>query len=292
MGALAFGFLIAPIVLLALIVMSLWAVLRCCVPPLRRRSGTSACAKCGYSVLDQSGFVCPECGSDLRTVGIATPYARYRTRAMLPAALLGWLFLVLVGVGAAFAWVVVPYSISVTTYRCAIPKSGRFAHADFWLGDGLFPGHEYTLMVALSNGNRQSVLEMDTKSGEAAVYGDKGAELMNGRYGGPETVRTLFAAAGLEATDVGIAEERDVADIIASLLQNPWLRSQVAQSSSFTDSTTGPATAQPPYRKFHNAHAPEFVILGGGVLLGIGGCVGITRRRRTLLHRLATQQPR
>jgi len=41
------------------------------------------CGRCGYSVAGLTGLSCPECGSDLRTVGIAPPTAgRSRTTAM------------------------------------------------------------------------------------------------------------------------------------------------------------------------------------------------------------------
>ena len=39
---------------------------------LARRVGPkkSGCGKCGYSAIGLSSFICPECGSDLRVVGI------------------------------------------------------------------------------------------------------------------------------------------------------------------------------------------------------------------------------
>ena len=48
----------------------LWAVWQ-----TRRRSRTSepACGRCGYFVTGLSGTVCPECGSDLRAVGVVAP---------------------------------------------------------------------------------------------------------------------------------------------------------------------------------------------------------------------------
>ena len=54
----------------ALLTIPIWALwLR------RRRSAASqpACGRCGYFVTGLSGTVCPECGSDLRTVGVVAP---------------------------------------------------------------------------------------------------------------------------------------------------------------------------------------------------------------------------
>src|SRR5437868_12809630 len=56
----------------------------------RRRREVSTepvCAGCGYAVRGLPTFICPECGSDLREVGILTPGMRYRTwRAVQSAA--------------------------------------------------------------------------------------------------------------------------------------------------------------------------------------------------------------
>jgi hypothetical protein len=39
----------------------------------RRRVSRPSCGKCGYAVRGLPTFICPECGSDLREVGILTP---------------------------------------------------------------------------------------------------------------------------------------------------------------------------------------------------------------------------
>jgi predicted RNA-binding Zn-ribbon protein involved in translation (DUF1610 family) len=36
----------------------------------------AACGRCGYDVRGLSSFTCPECGSDLREVGIVRPRSR------------------------------------------------------------------------------------------------------------------------------------------------------------------------------------------------------------------------
>src|SRR2546427_6597927 len=52
----------------------------------RRTTGGQSCAACGYSTLGLGTFTCPECGSDLRRVGILTPYTLARRPSFLAAA--------------------------------------------------------------------------------------------------------------------------------------------------------------------------------------------------------------
>lgn len=42
----------------------------------RKREALSSCGKCGYAVQGLTTFSCPECGSDLRAVGIVTPRSK------------------------------------------------------------------------------------------------------------------------------------------------------------------------------------------------------------------------
>ncbi|MGA2500705.1 MAG: hypothetical protein ABSH20_23450, partial [Tepidisphaeraceae bacterium] len=46
---------------------------RASLPPGSTTSDQSVCGKCGYIVLGLPTFTCPECGSDLREVGILRP---------------------------------------------------------------------------------------------------------------------------------------------------------------------------------------------------------------------------
>ena|SRR5690242_16377075 len=45
---------------------------------MARRVEMPCCRACGYAVKGLPTFICPECGSDLREVGIATPGVPYR----------------------------------------------------------------------------------------------------------------------------------------------------------------------------------------------------------------------
>ncbi len=80
----AFG----PIVILALCALSVWmgiaAVLRVCRVPRAVEPGGS-CGRCGYAYTHWTR--CPECGSEVSTVGIATPWLMFRHRGSMPGAL-------------------------------------------------------------------------------------------------------------------------------------------------------------------------------------------------------------
>lgn len=57
------------------------------------RSGETVCGQCGYNVRGLSTFTCPECGSDLREVGIISPTAKNETPSNL------WWQIVLLTIG-------------------------------------------------------------------------------------------------------------------------------------------------------------------------------------------------
>jgi len=60
----------------------------------RPKISEPSCGQCGYAVRGLPGFTCPECGSDLREVGIATPQMRPTGSPILAA--IGWTVLVAV----------------------------------------------------------------------------------------------------------------------------------------------------------------------------------------------------
>lgn len=106
------GFLnLSPVLLTVLVgalivVANVWLVL---LFVRKRRAVTEAvCGKCGYAVVGLPTFTCPECGSDLREVGIVRgrgrgPRAR-RTQAPSALNLLAWLAAWTVVYGALYAF--------------------------------------------------------------------------------------------------------------------------------------------------------------------------------------------
>ena len=89
---------LSPIIFLALIALAAVFIARAIRQRLRAPafSDIATCGKCGYAVRGVSTFNCPECGSDLREVGIVPPHQSKRKQPSLPLRLIGWTVLVLI----------------------------------------------------------------------------------------------------------------------------------------------------------------------------------------------------
>lgn len=92
-------------VLVALVVLSVPLILLL----LRRKAPTDpVCGRCGYNVRGLPSMTCPECGSDLREVGIRTARKSARTstttRLVFQLALLGVAVAAVVGIASAMAF--------------------------------------------------------------------------------------------------------------------------------------------------------------------------------------------
>ncbi|WP_432799112.1 hypothetical protein [Poriferisphaera sp. WC338] len=61
-----------------------------------RRHSEQGCGKCGYLVKGLSGLNCPECGADLREVGIGKPGRSRRGFVVLGSVMIGLSFLFLI----------------------------------------------------------------------------------------------------------------------------------------------------------------------------------------------------
>ena len=95
----------------------------------RRRKSTPepACGHCGYFVTGLSGTVCPECGSDLRAVGIVAPGDARQAQGMLKLAILALLLPLPVVIG----WSVVRRALPMRYQQMNIirlegPRSGEY----------------------------------------------------------------------------------------------------------------------------------------------------------------------
>ena len=127
------GLPLLPLVLLLLILGGVAAV---AVVRLRRAGSSSAgepglsrCGSCGYPAEGVGSFECPECGSDLRRVGILPPGVRVRSRLPGLVVLLSlWTAGVMVGGGLLYgvlATTVLPHTATETAdVDLASPYSG------------------------------------------------------------------------------------------------------------------------------------------------------------------------
>ncbi|MCC7389898.1 MAG: hypothetical protein IT431_14150 [Phycisphaerales bacterium] len=93
-----FGFisLLSPLIGVVLIAWAVHTIWRA-VMPARNAPKEPACERCRYPIVGSigaAGFICPECGSDLRVVGIITPMMEIVRRGSVTGAILAWTFLV------------------------------------------------------------------------------------------------------------------------------------------------------------------------------------------------------
>ena len=93
----------------------------------RKLGDLPVCGQCGYGTRGLTGLACPECGADLREVGIVTPRARGQVG---PAKFIGlWTLLLPVPMLVAVSLVLAFFAPHVTTWtteESLRPESGSF----------------------------------------------------------------------------------------------------------------------------------------------------------------------
>lgn len=176
----------------------------------RRRGLASArvtepsCGRCRYCVRGLETFTCPECGSDLREVGILTPGAAKRMRT--DARLLIWTGLSIAPsliLAQALAQHITPYAVSATRTRaifvrapstnCAIQvKQVGTTHT---IGrpqpNAVIPPQTMTLTVTPGN-PANATMTVDLASGEAR-FSDPAGTTVKGTFDAPFITRWLNA---------------------------------------------------------------------------------------------------
>ena len=108
----------------ALAAAGMWVVWRL---PRRAATPEPACGRCGYFVTGLSGTVCPECGSDLRAVGILAPGDVRQASAVLKLAILALLLPLPVVIGWRIVRPVLPKRYQQMNFiRLEDPRSGEY----------------------------------------------------------------------------------------------------------------------------------------------------------------------
>src|SRR5690348_16120877 len=83
------------------------------------------CGKCQYPVRGISTFQCPECGADLREVGIVPPGSRKSNAGARASALIAWTILIFIisSIASAKIFTFVPRTSTTQTILGFSPKS-------------------------------------------------------------------------------------------------------------------------------------------------------------------------
>ena len=205
------------IVLLALAAVAFVAV-RAVWFPARRRNAVSApsCGRCGYNTTGLASLTCPECGGDLRAVGILTA-ATSTGRVTFPVAgalfTAFWLF-----TGVLLARVaerVVPkpkrYTVAASLDQ---PGSGAYGGVDVYAAGTAWGGERPPMSVVISLRPKAGSpprgvgpMKLDPETGSYA-YLDTTPKQISAESGfNGEAVAKWLAAAGLDASDPRLRSE-------------------------------------------------------------------------------------
>ena len=177
----------------------------------RPKISEPSCGQCGYAVRGLPGFTCPECGSDLRDVGIVTPQMRPRPSRVLPA--LGWTLLVLILFVVSTRLVVGNIrhtTIKSDTRTLKSPKSQAYKNlilqADGPTRNGQLQVKELKMTLSPSTGN---ILPMDIDPDDLSYeYKDaKGSVVRQATALDLEGMLVWMKEAGVDTASPGVREE-------------------------------------------------------------------------------------
>ncbi|HOW70852.1 MAG TPA: hypothetical protein PKY77_09650 [Phycisphaerae bacterium] len=275
--------LIFVILLLAIVVIVVLAILR-----LRRGQTVSVpvCGNCSYPVRGLPTFTCPECGSDLREVGIVTP----TTRRPLPPLVLAIIWTLILPVPAMVVSVVVIGVVPLvqeTTMNVhyLAPSSGAYAgldlesHSQNTVGSGI-PIRPYELVFALrmnpgpAGDMKTSTMRMDVSSNRCS-YLDAAGKPVEGSTGlSAETLRAWMAAAGVDTKKPQVQVE--IAEIMSTI--QSLLAGTMPSTGSIPFTNRGGGTSS-------NTSPPRWLVpsLGGfWLLVWLLGIIRIVWKRKPL----------
>ena len=256
----------------------LWRSRRATVP-------VPVCGKCSYAVQGLPSFTCPECGSDLREVGIVTP----TTRRPLPPLVLAIIWtlilpvpaLVVSGVTVALVPLVQHTTMKVNYFG---PHSGEYvivdlvSHSRGTAGSGTpAPPSELTLslrrIVGPSQNEQTTSMKLDIPSNRC-TYSDPSGKSVTASTGlTAETLGAWMAAAGVDLKDPKVQTEiTEIRSTIQSMLTG-----SMPTTSPFPFANRGGGTTT-------NSNPPGWLIpslAGFWLLIWILGIVRISRKPKS-----------
>ena len=184
----------------------------------------AVCGKCGYSVRGLTTFTCPECGSDLREVGIYSPMMRQKVGGVpstIAAKVTVWSVMILV-IGILVSILIHSFCLPTVysgsqTYGLVRPSSGLYKQVDFH-------SHGYHLNWPYQQPKRSLILEViditltasDAKQIEMQVTIDQlgytytnaeGRRVQDAAGLDGEVVLDWMRSAGIDANDPKLAAE-------------------------------------------------------------------------------------
>ncbi len=287
-GGLEFVFLIIP---LALLVGSVGGLIILWVFVFRGRrgkaGGLSTCGACGYAIKGVSTFDCPECGADLRDVGIVSPRQKGRVNPVL--FLLLWT--VFLPVPACISSVVAMLNgPQVSRHNSTIsmtPQSGQYQQIDIYCESMAGPAQLDTASLMINGGPQGAVwtmVDLQTMQHDLNHHiAGSWAGFLWGSLGGNMSVRgvlldkqemlSFLQQAGAAPNDPQVDVE---ADELVQILQAAHAGGLPAAAGvqHFTNVQQHSSSYDTPW------WGTFFIMLGLWILLWVGGVVLFFRLRR------------
>lgn len=286
-GLLALAF---PLIVLTVVASAVLAVWRAMTLP-RGGAREPVCERCGYAVAGVAGFTCPECGSDLREVGIITPRMEAVRRGSLAGAVLGWTVMWMAGAWVAW-WAVLMFwsfgaamntaaSTTTTWSQTLTPNTPIYRSVELdYDSDWRSVTSSVRLLLTLSDGHVESLV---LDPGPMTVVGLEGGE----REWSARAVELWFAESGLDMRDAEVAgAAAETARVVETTLMSPdsGYTLNLTHHTNVLTPTGGAATtvssgAPAPL-------SPVSWVAAGAVGIGVycAGIVVMVFRRRRLLR--------
>ena len=255
----------------------------------RRRVAEPSCGRCGYSVRGLASFNCPECGSDLREVGIVTP-AMGRGAGPLVWAALWTLFLPwpAMALSVLLTSTVLPRGV-VTDMRRTIfvqaPYLNRTIQARM-TGRGVRFGQQAAaqpvpvteLTLDAGTGGGAGPMQVDLSTNAWRYRNAKRQTVSNGPFG-PAAVLQWLGDMGFDTTDARIQSR--AADIHAGVQEMPQAQNKFTDFGKDGRDPFGVVTAHPTFVTTMPRPIPwvEWGLPAAWVVVWLVGLLWIIRRR-------------
>lgn len=297
----AYSWIFTLLLLLAPLFFAVRAIFVCVtVPKAMKRE--PACERCGYGVAGLTALACPECGVDLRKMGIITPAMELKRRGSLASALVGWTLVIGTLVVVCFGvWGMYFASSGRTRVRNTTPQvtTARFIPvSDSFEAAELIHTRDYSSAAGMNvelvihgPGGVDARLEASGGGYGSGAWTCRGigpgdTVIAEARAATAIDIRAVMAAAGVDVSAPSVqAESDELSQILTSQLANPWGAMQfspaatVFTAKSRTVSGGAPTSSQIDVDTWVYVPMAIFAVNG---LVWVGGGIWIFVRRDSL----------
>lgn len=278
--------LLMPVTGIVLIVWAVITIVRAITLP-RDAPRFPACERCDYAVADLATFTCPECGSDLRKVGIVTPAINASRRGSLLTALLAWTFL-----SATIAYMVFIVGYMLVGFSGAMSS---MSSTNTWSNTLTPNSRNYQSVELVYDTDWVSItseMEITLTASDGSAHWiklDPGTMQVRGLEDEPvawsgDSIADWFASLTLDLTDPAIAAQADEVSRVIDLTlmsptygQAPTLRHHTSMSIPVGGPITPPLSRGPSGVAVLAGLAIAVLIYGLGIIF-------IINKRRKLLR--------